>query len=92
MSENENIVTFTDDDGNDVEFEHLDTVKVDEKIYVVCVPVIEQEDEIEEVIIFEAIRDESGEDCFVQVEDEDILENVYTEFKERNEDMFDFED
>ena len=93
MSENnENFVTFTDDDGVEVEFEHLDTVEVSGKVYVVCVPVPDGEEEVEEVIIFEAMKDENDADGFVQVEDENVLEAVYVEFKERNADMFDFED
>ena len=92
LENNENLVIFTDDEGNDLEFEHLDTVSVDKKIYIVCVPMAEEAEEIEEVIIFEAIKDENEEDMFLQVEDEDVLENVFVEFKERNSDLFDFED
>jgi len=98
MENNENFVIFTDDDGNELEFEHLDTVKVGEKLYLVCVPAldetaeIEDEDEIEEIIIFEARKDENDGDCFIQVDDEAVLEDVYREFKDRNADLFDFED
>ena len=92
MENNENIIIFTDDDGNDLELEHLDTVELDGKLYIVCVPAPNGEEEIEEVIIFEAMKDDNGEDGFVQVDDDVVLENVYQEFKDRNEDMFDFED
>ena len=90
--ENENIIVFTDDNGIDLEFELLDTMEMDGKVYIVCVPAEPEDEEIEEVIIFEAIKDENGEDGFVQLGDDDTLENVYQEFKERNSDMFDFED
>jgi len=93
MENNENIIIFTDDDGNDLELEHLDTIELDAKVYIVCVPApTEEEEEIEEVIIFEAMKDAAGEDGFVQVDDDGVLENVYHEFINRNEDMFDFED
>ena len=93
MSENnENIEMFTDDEGNEVKFEHLDTLEIEDRVFVVCVPVPEGEEEIEEVIIFEAIKDDEDEDCFLQVEDESILETVYDAFKERNSEYFDFED
>ena len=93
LENNEHLVTFTDDDGNEVNLEHLDTLTVDEKAYIVCVPFVDDDnEEVEEVIIFAAIKDDNDEDCFVQEEDEDILEAVYQEFKERNADMFDFED
>ena len=89
---NENLVIFTDDEGNELEFEHLDTISVNKKVYIVCVPFIEEAEEIEEVMIFEARKDAEDEDCFVPIEDEAVLEAVYVEFKERNSDMFDFED
>ena len=92
MENNENLVKFIDDDGNELEFEHLDTVELDGKGYIVCVPVPDGDEEIEEVIIFEAIKDENGADGFVQLDDENVLDDVYAEFKSRNEDMFDFED
>ena len=89
---NENLVIFTDDEGNELQFEHLDTISVNKKVYIVCVPFADEIEEIEEVLIFEARKDDAGEDCFVPIEDEDIMEAVYVEFKERNADMFDFED
>ena len=93
MENNESLVIFTDDDGNEVEFEHLDTVKVGDKVYIVCVPPVQDDEEdIEEVIIFEARKDDNDEDFFAEVEDDAVLEAVYVEFKERNIDMFDFED
>ena len=94
MENQENYVVFTDDDGNDMEFEHLDTITVDKKIYIVCVPAPtgENDEEIEEVMIFEALKDDEGLDYFEQVENEDVLERVYSEFQERNEDLFEFED
>jgi len=93
MSEhNENIAIFTDDDGNDVELEHLDTIKMNEKVYIVCVPVLDEDVEVEEIIILEAMKDENGGDCFLQIEDDDVLDEVCAEFKERNSDLFDFED
>ena len=39
MAENENIVLLTDDEGNEVEFEHIDTVEMNEEMYVILLPV-----------------------------------------------------
>ena len=90
--QNDNFVTLIDDEGKELKFEHLDTLEFDDRTYVVCVPADVPDDEIEEVMIFEASTDENGEECLIQLEDEEILESVYQLFKENNTDIFDFED
>ena len=47
-----NIITLTDEDGTDKDFEFLDLIDLDDKEYVVLLPV-ESEDEDGEVIILE---------------------------------------
>lgn len=84
----ENVIVLTDDEGNDVEFEWLDTLEVNDKKYVVVLPT---EDESDEVVI---LRMEEGEDeeSFVGLEDEKEINEVFDAFKERNKEIFDFED
>ena len=53
MSENEeldNIVVLTDDEGQDIEFEWLDTIEMGEDQYIVLLPA--DDEEAEEVVIF----------------------------------------
>ncbi len=90
MQENPYLIELTDEDGETVTFEHLDTVQYQGKDYVVFIPYNDEEEEVDEVVIFQILDQE--EDCLEQVEDPAVLSAVYDLFRERNKDMFDFED
>lgn len=93
QQEETNIVTLLDGDGNPHEFEHLDTFELNGETYALFVPAPENEDdEIEEVIIFSVREDENGEDAFFLIEDEAELDMVFEEFKRRAEEDFNFVD
>lgn len=84
-----NVVVLTDPDGNDVEFEHLDTIEYNDEIYVILIETVDDEG----VTILKLIEGETeADDELVTLEDEDVAEAVYEIFKERNKDFFDFED
>ncbi|MBR5614599.1 MAG: DUF1292 domain-containing protein [Clostridia bacterium] len=92
-TENDFLVDLYDDDGNKQTVEHLDTVQVDGSDYVICIPYKEQEDdEVDEVIILKMEYDENDDYILVPEEDLEILDRAYELFKERNADLFDFED
>lgn len=81
--ENENYITLTDDDGNDISFEVLDTIEYKERLFAVLLPF---EDEDDEVVILEVIPGESPEfDDFITVDDEVLLNEVFEEFQKRGE-------
>ena len=85
----------TDEEGNEVKFEFLDLVELDEEEYVVLLPVSEEgeEDEGEVVILkLEDTDEDSEEESYVGVEDEDILNKVFAIFKEKYKDEFNFVD
>ena len=87
------LVDLFDDDGNKQTFEHLDTVQVNGDDYVICIPYKEEEDdEVDEVIILKIDGVQDGESVLVPEEDLEILDKAYELFKERNADLFDFED
>ena len=87
--EESNVVILTDEDGNDVEFEHLDTIEYGDDIYVVLIETVYDEG----VTILKLIEgDDENDDELTTVEDEEVAEAVYQIFKERNKDFFDFED
>ena len=91
----DNIVILNDEDGNEVKFEFLDLVELDEEEYVVLLPVSEEgeEDEGEVVILkLEDTDEDSEEESYVGVEDEEILNKVFTMFKEKYKDEFNFVD
>lgn len=87
------LVDLFDDEGNKQTFEHLDTVQVNGDDYVICIPYKEEEDdEVDEVIILKIDGVQDGESVLVPEEDLEILDKAYELFKERNADLFDFED
>ena len=80
-------------DGNKQTVEHLDTVQVNGSDYVICIPYKEEEDdEVDEVIILKMEYDENDDYILVPEEDLEVLDQAYELFKERNADLFDFED
>ena len=92
MNENEeldNIVVLTDDEGQDIEFEWLDTIEMNDSQYIVLLPT--EDEEAEEVVILKMEVEDETEN-FIPVEDEQELNEVYDEFKERNKENFDFID
>lgn len=87
--DNENYITLTDDDGKDISFEILDNIEYKERIFAVLLPF---EDTDDEVVILEVIPAEDPEyDDFVSVDDEELLNEVFEEFKKKNEGEFDFD-
>ena len=90
LSEDEmNILTLTDEFGNETEFEYLDIVEYQEKEYLILLPTEEGNDEI--VILEIEPVDEENEN-YLAVEDEPILAAVYEIFKERFKDILTFAD
>lgn len=89
FDELENIVVLTDEEGNDVEFEFLDVVQLEDKEYVILLPV--EEIEKGEVVIFR-IEGEGEEESYIGLEDENEAEAVFKAFKEKAKDDFNFAD
>lgn len=92
----DNIVTLNDENGNEVKFEFLDLVELDEEEYVVLLPITEVGEEEEGEVVILKIEDnddeEAEEESYVSVEDEEVLNKVFEIFKEKFKDDFDFVD
>ena len=91
----DNIIILNDEEGNEVKFEFLDLIDLDDEEYVVLLPVTEEGEEEEgEVVILkvEDTDDDSDEESYVGIEDEDTLNKVFEIFKEKFKDDFDFVD
>ena len=89
--ERDDIVVLVDENGEEVEFEHIDTIEMNDSEYVVLAPYLEEETEEtdeEEIIILKVDHNENGEDSFVTVEDEEELDAVFEEFQSRMEEEF----
>ena len=90
LSEDEmNILTLTDEYGNETEFEYLDVIDYQDKEYLILLPTEEDNDEI--VILEIEPVDEENEN-YLAVEDEPTLAAVYEIFKERYKDVLTFAD
>lgn len=92
--EMDNIVILNDEDGNEVKFEFLDLVELDEEEYVILLPVTEEGEEYEGEVVILKVEDSENEEeeSYVSVEDEETLNKVFEIFKERFKDDFDFVD
>ena len=87
-----NVITLTDADGSDVDFEVLDIVPYKEHEYVVMLPVDDESDSPEAVILELLEAEEDNEEDMLQgVDDEEILNAVFNLFMEKNADEFQFE-
>ncbi len=87
MSEESNLITLYDEDGAEVQFEHLDTFEIDERVYIVLLEVLESGEENDEVVIFRLSEDENGEEMLSVIEDEGELMEAFAEFESRLEDV-----
>lgn len=83
------ILTLTDENGQDTDFEYLDCIEYKGKEYLVLMPADEMATEI--VILEIEPVDEENEN-YLTVTDEAVLDAVYNIFKERYSDIMDFED
>lgn len=96
-------ITLTDEDGNEIELEYLDTAEYNGSIYMAFFPTI-PEDEAESaednedygLIILKVVSDNGEEEELVTIEDESELNAVYDLFMEslfaEEEDDPDFEE
>ena len=92
----DNIVVLNDEEGNEVQFEFLDLVELDDEEYVVLLPVTDEGEEDEGEVVILKVEDnddeDSDEESYVSIEDEEILNKVFEIFKEKFKDDFDFVD
>ena len=88
QEENE-ILTLTDENGNDVDFEYLDCMEYQGKEYLVLMPADEPETQIV-ILEVEPVDDEL--ENYLAVEDEAVLDAVYDMFKEKYKDVLTFEE
>ena len=89
MEEEVSILTLTDENGNDVNFEYLDCIEYQGKEYLVLMPEAEDSDEL---IILEVEPVDEEMENYLSVSDEAVLDAVYAIFKEKYKDIMNFED
>ena len=89
MEEEVSILTLTDENGNDVNFEYLDCIDYQGKEYLVLMP---EDEESDELIILEVEPVDEEMENYLSVSDEAVLDAVYAIFKEKYKDIMNFED
>ena len=83
------ILSLTDENGEEVEFEYLDCIEYKGKEYLVLVPCESVETEI---VILEVEPVDEETENYLSVQDEATLNAVYAIFKEKFQDTLIFED
>ena len=84
-----NILTLTDENGVDTDFEYLDVIEYQDSEYLILAPAEDESGEIV-ILLIEPVDEET--ENYLAVENEETLEAVFAIFKERYQDILTFED
>lgn len=86
-------ITVTDEDGNEFELEHLDTIEYNGETYMAFFPAVEEKegeevtdvdlDDEEYGLIIMKVIEEDGEELFSTLDSDEEAEEVYQQFMER---------
>ncbi len=87
--EETSILTLTDENGEDVNFEYLDCIEYQGTEYLFLLP---EEDENNEIVILQVEPVDEENENYLAVEDEATLEAVFAIFKDKFKDVLEFED
>lgn len=92
---NPDLVTVTDDEGNEHIFEELDRIETDTARYVALLPYFENPEEMleddGEVIVLK-VSEEDGETYLVQIDDDNEYAEISAIFEERLAELWEAED
>lgn len=78
-------ISVTDEDGNEFELEHVDTIIYNEQVYMAFFPADtgEEEDDEDTGLIILKVVDVDGEEQLSTLDSEEELEEVYDQFMEQ---------
>ena len=76
-------ITITDEDGNEFELEHLDTVEQGGRIYMAFLPADMDEDDEDFGLVILRAGEKDGEEVLTTLDDDDELERIFGRFIER---------
>ena len=90
MSEEDgnDFITLTDEDGNEIELEHLDTVEYNGQTYMAFLPAEMSLEDAYELFILKVELEDDGEEVLVSLDDEDEEAEMFQIFSERLEETF----
>ena len=89
QEEESSLLTLTDENGVETEFEYLDCVEYNGTEYLVLIPA---EEDANQIVILEIQNVDEENENYVAVEDEAVLNAVYDIFKDRFKDVLNFAD
>ncbi len=92
---NPDIVTLSDEEGHEYQFEVLDAVETDEGRYLALLPVYEKPEDIVEdsgELVVLKVFEEDGEEYYEEIENDDEYETVADIFVDRLQDIFEIEE
>ncbi|MEE1173355.1 MAG: DUF1292 domain-containing protein [Ruminococcus sp.] len=82
------LITLTDDEGNEVEFEFLDVVEFEGEEYIVL---IENDEDADEVVILKINAIDEDTEEYVSIDDDELLQSIFEIFKQKYEGEINFE-
>ena len=88
LEEEIELLTLTDEEGNETQFEYLDCIEYEGKEYLILLPA---GDDSAEIVILEVEPVDEETENYLSVGDQDVLDAVFGIFKERYKDVFTFE-
>ena len=92
---NPDIITLSDDDGNEFTFEVLDAIETDEARYLAMLPLYDDPqkmlDDSGELVIVK-VEEENGEEFFSEIEDDEEYEMIADAFIDRLQNAFEIEE
>lgn len=87
--EESSVLTLTDENGVNMDFEYLDCLEYQGKEYLILIPT---DVEATEIVILEVEPVDDENENYLAVEDEAVLDAVYAIFKEKYKDVLIFDE
>ena len=88
LEEEIELLSLTDEEGNETQFEYLDCIEYEGTEYLVLLPA---GDDSAEIVILEVEPVDEENENYLSVGDQDILDAVFGIFKDRYKHVFTFE-
>lgn len=90
------IITLTDDEGTNYQFEILDAIETDEGRYLAMIPYFadakDRLDDNGELVLVKVFEDENGEEYFEDIPDDDEYETIAELFIDRLQESFEIDE
>ena len=89
------LVTVSDEDGKEHQFEIVDAIETDDGRYVALLPVYDDPSELADddgELIILGVEEENGEEILVPIEDDDTFDEIAEIFEDRLSDLYEVEE